>query len=263
MIEIDEARCTGCQTCVADCISHNLEVREGKAHVLGDCFQCGHCVAVCPEGAVAIPDYPQNDVVSYDEATFTVPTRNLVNALKFRRSIRQFDGRPVSMADLHVLMEAAAHTPTAKNTMACRFVFIQDSLDAFKSLIWDELEAALAAGAPTPIDKEALEHMAALRKASAEDFLFRAAPAVMLVQAPAALDAGLAASAIEMVATTLGLGVLYNGYLRRVIEASEAAAVYTDSSFGEKPLHACLLVGHPAVTYRRSAPRRNPSVVLR
>lgn len=263
MITIDEARCTGCQTCVADCISHNIEVREGKAHVLGDCFQCGHCVAICPEGAVSIPDYPLSDVTPYDEATFAVSTRNLVNAFKFRRSIRQFDERAVSMADLHVLMEAAAHTPTAKNTMACRFVFIQDSLAAFKSLIWGELEAALAAGDSTPIDKETLEHMVALRKASAEDFLFRTAPAVMLVQAPDALDAGLAASAIEMTAATLGLGVLYNGYLRRVIEASEAAAAYTDSSFGEKPLHACLLIGHPAVTYRRCAPRRNPSVVLR
>lgn len=176
MITIDEARCTGCQTCVADCISHNIEVRGGKAHVLGDCFQCGHCVAICPEGAVSIPDYPLSDVVPYDEATFTVPTRNLVNAFKFRRSIRQFDDRAVSMADLHVLMEAAAHTPTAKNTMSCRFVFIQDSLDAFKSLIWDELETALAAGDPTPIDKETLEHMVSLRKASAEDFLFRRRP---------------------------------------------------------------------------------------
>ena len=95
------------------------------------------------------------------------------------------------------------------------------------------------------------------------DFLFRNAPAVLCIQAPDPLDGGLAASAIEMVGTTLGIGVLYNGYLRRCIASNDEAQRYLDMDLEEKPLVACMLLGYSDVVYQRSAPRRNPSVVLR
>ena len=83
------------------------------------------------------------------------------------------------------------------------------------------------------------------------------------MQAPAPVDAGLAASAIEMVGPTLGIGVLYNGYLRRTIVAMPDIQAYLDMDLEEKPLVVCMLIGYSDVEYKRTAPRRNPSVVLR
>lgn len=263
MVVIDEECCTGCGSCVKDCVSRNLVVEDGVARPLGDCFNCGHCVAICPAGAPSIPEYPAT-CVEYRPGSFDVPTENLLNAIKFRRSIRDFEDRPMSMDDLHLLMDAASHTPTAKNTQSCRFVFVQDSLPAFKELVWSELARWRECGGKEGVlDRETIERFFALRDSSEHtDFLFRNAPAVLCVEAVDPVDAGLAASAIELVGATRGIGVLYNGYLRRVLSASDAARAYTDSS-EEKPLRVCMLVGYQRVRYRRTAPRRNPSVVLR
>lgn len=263
MVVIDEERCTGCGLCVKDCVSCNLVVEEGLARPLDACFNCGHCVAICPHGAPSIPEYPAT-CVEYDADTFAVPTENLLNMVKFRRSIRDFEKRPVSMGDLHVLMDAAAHMPTAKNAQSCRFVFIQDSLPTFREVVWRDLVRWRSEGGLEGVfDSATLERFFAVREsADCADYLFRNAPAVLCIEAPDPLDAGLAAAAIELIGVTRGIGVLYNGYLRRAIAASEAARAFTDSS-PEKPLHVCMLVGYPRVKYRRTAPRRNPSVVLR
>ncbi|MEF2655267.1 MAG: nitroreductase family protein [Eggerthellaceae bacterium] len=288
MIQIDETRCVGCGTCVEDCVSGTIKLVDNKARVDEECFQCGHCVAICPHEAVSIPNY-SDACISYDEATFDLPTQNVLNTIKFRRSIRRFTSDAVTYDDLHVLMDAAAHMPTAKNTQACRFVFIQDSLEQMKETLWSNLWTAYRAGEETPLPREVLERFFALKGIDAQqsgaehvctdgacsdpvrgecvgapvDFLFRNAPAVLCIQAPDPVDAGLAAAAIELAGTTRGIGVLYNGYLRRAIAGMSDVQQYLDMDLNEKPLVVCMLIGYPDVTYRRTAPRRNPSVVLR
>ena len=58
--------------------------------------------------------------------------------------------------------------------------------------------------------------------------------------------------AISM-AASLGLGVLFNGYLCRASEELPAVRAFLEA--GEKPLQMCLLLGYPAVSYPRTAPR--------
>lgn len=293
MIQIDETRCVGCGSCVEDCVSGTIKLVDNKARVDEECFQCGHCVAICPHEAVSIPNY-SDACVAYDGATFDLPTQNVLNAIKFRRSIRRFTSDAVTYDDLHVLMEAAAHMPTAKNAQACRFVFIQDSLEQMKETVWGNLRTAYRTGKETPLPREVLERFFALKgidmqRSGAErvcadgdgsdlscgehddalvdnapvDFLFRNAPAMLCIQAPDPVDAGLAAAAIELAGTTRGIGVLYNGYLRRTIAGMSDVQQYLDMDLDEKPLVVCMLIGYPDVSYCRTAPRRNPSVVLR
>lgn len=261
-VVIDRDLCTGCGSCVADCPQQNIILQDMSAQVLSTCMKCGHCVAICPEAAPSIPCYADKPI-AYDTKTFELPTENIINAVKFRRSIRSFKDEPISMEHLHLLMEAAAHTPTAKNSQMCRFDFIQDSLPAFKDLIWSFLERTFANDRVMPIPAETLKSFILRKRAnSADDYLFRNAPAVLFIETPDSLDAGLAAGAIEMVANSLGIGVLYNGYLRRVVEACPAARAYFDMS-DERQVNACMLLGYQQPRYHRTAPRRNPSVVLR
>lgn len=263
MIRIDEQRCIGCGTCVSDCISGVISLQDGKACVSSDCFQCGHCVAICPQKAVSIPAYA-DPCVEYDSKSFDIPTENMLNSIKFRRSVRHFKNKPLSMNDLHTLMDAAAHTPTAKNTQACRFVFIQDGLDEIKDMVWGSLRKGYENKTDLPIPNGTVgKFLELLDRDDSTDYLFRDAPAVLCIQAPDPVDAGLAASAIEMVGTTLGIGVLYNGYLRRTIMCTPEVVTHLDMDLQEKPLVVCMLIGYSDVEYKRTAPRRNPSVVLR
>lgn len=261
-VHIDQEACTGCGTCIHDCVQRNLVLRDGKAHPLSTCMKCGHCVAICPEGAPSIPAYADLPL-EFDPSSFDIPTENLINSIKFRRSARSFKDEPITMEHLHLLMEAGGHTPTAKNAQMCRFDFVQDSLRVFKDLVWTFLETAYMNGRETPIPTDTLgRFIAQRRKDPSDDHLFYNAPAVLFIETPDPLDAGLAASAIEMVAHSLGIGVLYDGYLRRVVESCPAARAYFDMS-DERNVNACLLLGYQEKTYLRTAPRRFPSVVLR
>lgn len=56
IIEIDESKCDGCGQCVLACAEGAIEIRDGKARVIGDefCDGLGACLGECPQGALQI-----------------------------------------------------------------------------------------------------------------------------------------------------------------------------------------------------------------
>ena len=93
MVIINEEKCIGCGLCAKDCPASRIRIQAGKAVWSGECIQCGHCVAVCPGKAVSIPEYDMDDVEEYDPETFKVQPENFLHAVKFRRSVRNFQDR--------------------------------------------------------------------------------------------------------------------------------------------------------------------------
>ena len=116
-IRIIEELCTGCGLCVDVCSDFGLVIEDGKAKtsdkaVFG-CIACGHCMAVCPEGAIEIHGRtmspsdlfdlpPQDKAADYDQ---------MLALLRRRRSIREFDGRPVEGNKIEQILEAAVTAP--------------------------------------------------------------------------------------------------------------------------------------------------------
>jgi ferredoxin len=50
---IDEEMCTGCETCVDECVVGAISVRGRVASINdSECIRCGVCHGVCPNGAV-------------------------------------------------------------------------------------------------------------------------------------------------------------------------------------------------------------------
>jgi len=78
---------------------------------------------------------------------------------------------------------------------------------------------------------------------------------VILVTGVSSVDAGLASAYMEIMAESLGLGVLYSGFfvmcsrlsrkLRRLIRLPRRHKVVT-----------CMVIGYPAVKYQRIVPRK-------
>ena len=73
------------------------------------------------------------------------------------------------------------------------------------------------------------------------------------------MDGGLAASNMENMAVAEGGGVLYSGYLMRIISSSETLRSWLE--IGEKPVSCCMLLGYPAVSYKRTAPRKEAEIL--
>lgn len=259
MVEINKTICTGCGQCIDDCIARNLVLKDGRAEAAGRCILCGHCVAICPSRAVSIPEYDMEDVEETAAGEAAPDRDRLLRAIKFRRSIRSFRPEPVGDEALDSLLQAGRYTATAKNTQGCRFIFVQKELDTFKSMIWDGIGQILHSQDPAPARAYRSfyrEHRADPR----QDYLFRNAPAVLFIASDNTIDAGLAAQNIELMGISLGLGLLYNGYLLRAADMSAEARAWLGA--GDKPLQACALLGYPAVTYKRTAPRRKADVVF-
>jgi Fe-S-cluster-containing hydrogenase component 2 len=93
-IIVNEEKCVGCELCVKDCPSSYLYIENGKAHTnTGGCLECGHCYAVCPQGAITMTGYDcvEEAVVPMTE----ISSDTLLSAMKSRRTIRQFTDQAV------------------------------------------------------------------------------------------------------------------------------------------------------------------------
>ncbi|MDY2937847.1 MAG: nitroreductase family protein [Fusicatenibacter sp.] len=261
MINVDQELCVGCGACEKDCPGHAIRVKEKKAEAVRPCIQCGHCVAVCPVGAVSIPEYDMEEVEDYDPASFTLDPDQFLHAVKFRRSIRNFQEKPLEREKLERILQAGRYTATAKNEQANRFVLVKEHLEEFKALVWREL--------PGIIEKMAPENEGAARtfryfvkkheQDPSCDSLFFNCTAFLVIASACSLDGGLAAANMENMAVAEGAGVLYSGYLQRIISAGPVLREYLGTE--EKEVSCCMLLGYPAVSYRRTAPRKQADIL--
>lgn len=261
MVTIDSTLCTGCGKCAADCIAKNLRIQDKKAVVQKDCFLCGHCVSICPYHAVSIPEYDMSDVESYSSDTFSLSPASLLHAIKFRRSIRSYTTKKIEKEKLELLVQAGRYTATAKNNQDCHFVFVQEELPLLKSFVWDFIDKLEERG-HKEIPRELLPYINFNRQRKAnpeEDYLFRNAPAVLYITSDWPLDAGLAAQNMELMAVSQGLGVLYNGFLARISDENKELKQWL--GIEGKTIKACMLLGYPKVSYKRSAPRKPAHVI--
>jgi NAD-dependent dihydropyrimidine dehydrogenase PreA subunit len=65
---IDEALCTGCGTCVAQCPMDVFRLERSRAVIqyLRDCQSCALCEEECPEGAITvIPTFERRVVTAW------------------------------------------------------------------------------------------------------------------------------------------------------------------------------------------------------
>lgn len=267
MVTIDLEKCIGCARCAADCFRQNIYMEDKKAHLRSDsCMQCGHCVAICPTNAYKITDYDMDDVSDMTPQQFSAT--ELLSFIKCRRSIRQFKAQPVERKLLTQVIDAGRYTPTAGNRQELSFIVIEKDMAHFRDLVINNLgtkgRALLADAHTAPL----LERYAQLwlqiedahkKDPNAKDDVFLAAPAVILLAGDHPVDAGLAASNMELVACANGLGVLYSGFITRGAENASIKATYGVPE--GKDILIAMVLGYPDVHYKRSAPRQKADVI--
>lgn len=258
MVSISAKKCIGCGLCVKDCFFQVLHIENGKAAVSGDCFQCGHCVAVCPQNAVSISTLPMDEVREYDESCKMDP-ENLLHFLQFRRSVRQFKREPIPKFLLETILEAGRYTPTAGNRQDVSYIVVQDKLEEVKPLIWQGLEKLLRAGQGDPFAYRLQIFLDAHAADPQDDRLFCHADTMLLVLADNPVNGTLAETSMELMAQSLGVGVLYSGFLQRIIDQTQDAKELLGIQAGQQ-LCTVMLLGLPDVTYQRTAPRKKAAI---
>ena len=121
-VTIDETVCNGCGLCVDVCIGAPLTMVDGKVHVdqgaYFGCFACGQCMAVCPldcihvEGRDLSPEdmFPLREVIQ-TSTNSPDPYEALWALLSTRRSVRRYQDQPVPRAVIEKIIDAVSTAP--------------------------------------------------------------------------------------------------------------------------------------------------------
>ena len=131
MIEIDPNKCNECGFCADECPSRIFALAPGpdggcavQTEYLDWCSACGHCVAICPTGAIVHAAFAGN---KFEDLPRVAMAPDAVRTfLLSRRSIRAFKEKPVAREAIEQLIEVGVHAGTATNAQTENFIVVQD-----------------------------------------------------------------------------------------------------------------------------------------
>ena len=253
MIIIDREKCIGCGACARDCLNRVIEVKDGCARILRPCFMCGHCIAVCPQGAVSTDDYDMADVIPFDRERCTVPADVMLNTIKCRRSIRQFRKERLKREELEQILEAGRFSPTGSNAQNVSYIVFHDEAEELRRIAMEEFRKyrtpeAFAELFPPPMSPDRVNF-------EDDDFLFKGGDTVILTVCKSPVNAAIASANMELTANSLGIGMVYVGFFVMLAAKDQTLRDYLGLKEDEQIVTA-LSMGYPNVRYFRSVPRK-------
>ena len=284
IVDIDSTRCVKDGLCVRICRKVFSEGPRGSAPTAAreeSCNSCGHCVMICPSGAVTQRDSPierlhdvRDDLLpGYDQFRELVVTR---------RSTRQFKDMPVEREIIEKIIDCSRHAPTAKNSQSTRYLVVQDKalLKAIASAtaewlggvsrrlrnpLWRKLYLLMGERDAETITRwiKEFDYIATQMLEDTDLVLFKA-PALVFFHADKATrfadqNANLAAQTAMLAAHSLGLGTLYTGYVVTALAHDKKIGRLLDLPSRQK-VYAGLALGYPAIRFPRWI-ERNPAEI--
>lgn len=270
MMTVDKDKCIGCGLCVKDCFVRDIELIDGKAKINNvKCFKCGHCIAVCPKNAVFTDEYNMEDVKEYDKEKFEIDAENLLNFIKFRRTVRQFKNKDVEVEKLKDIIEAGRFTQTGSNSQNVSYIVVKDGIEELKEMALESLDG-LGKNILSNLNPQTMpfKRYAQMWVNMYEEYkinptgkekLFCNAPAVVLVVSESPVNASLASSNMELMTNALGLGTFFSGFFVRAAQGNKKIMDYLGLDEG-KQIVTCMVIGYPDVKYSRTAPRKNAEI---
>jgi len=254
-ITVDAEKCKRDGMCAEVCPTGFLTVGgEGwpKEAPENPCIACGHCVAVCPHGALA---HSGLEGGGFSPVPKNLPGLSDARALMLaRRSVRAYKDKPVSADMLGGLLDTARYAPTAVNTQKVSFVACVDpaKVKEAASLCVEWLRGT--GYYPHLVQAWDMGREVALR----------GAPAIVVAHAPAdypwgETDSVIALSYLELAAASAGLGVCWAGLLTKAAQASPALSAFLGVGEGQI-VRGGLMLGYPKYRYQLIPPRQAAKV---
>jgi nitroreductase/NAD-dependent dihydropyrimidine dehydrogenase PreA subunit len=269
LITIDREKCNQDGICVAECPARiiQLDPREGyptpTANFEEICLKCGHCVTVCPFGALSLDWLSPEDCKPMVQELSVTPEQ-AEQFLCGRRSIRTFKEKKVPRSVLEKLLEVACAAPSAKNQQPWHWVVVEEPAEVQRlaGMVIDWMRKGILED-PEEAEKRGFTRAVASWD-EGYDRICRRAPHIIVAHGDkdwgfGAEDCALALSLLELYATSLGMGACWGGYLYSAINdyrpLFEALGLPNDHrAFG------AIMIGYPKFKYHRIPVRNRPRV---
>ncbi|MBA4394232.1 MAG: hypothetical protein C0407_11830 [Desulfobacca sp.] len=269
---IDEQKCKKDGICAAECPTAiiNLQNEKGYPALMtgGEnfCLRCGHCVAICPHGALSHQFVPIEDCLPIKKELI-INEQQAEQFLRSRRSIRFFQDKPVEKEIIQRLIEMARYAPTASNSQLVEWLVLNDP-SQIKEIATLTIEWIRQVLKKDPESKQAPYLPLILFAWEAGiDAVLRNAPALVVASAPkeasnGLVDVTLALSYLDLMAPSLGLGTCWAGLLQGALLSSPSLK----KALGlpeNHPHHYPMMIGFPKVKYQRLPERKPPKITYR
>jgi nitroreductase/NAD-dependent dihydropyrimidine dehydrogenase PreA subunit len=265
LITIDKETCTKCGICAIPC--GMILFKEGSyprpiPGIEKYCMRCGHCVGLCPTGALTHAEMPETPKI---EKSLEITFEQCAQLVKSRRSIREYLDKAVPKKEIERIIDIARYAPTGHNAQGVRWLVINDR-DKVREI------AKIGAGwlrwvmKTNPQMAEAFKGIDVQLDAGKDMFL-QGAPAVVLAYAEKAnfianTDCVIALSYFDVLAKTAGLGCCWAGFLMAASTTYPEMIKALALPEGFAP-HGALMVGYPKYKYQRIPARKPANITYR
>ena len=249
-VMIDKDKCVGCGVCAKVCVANNIMINNKKAEtILDDCIKCGQCTAVCPKEAISISGYDEKQIDKKEDVRLNPD--DVLDVIRFRRSIRQFKQKEVPREVIEQILEAGRLTHTAKNLQDVSFVVLDQEKDRIEQMavsLFRKIKPFADLFSPVAKNNKINDH-----------FFFFNAPIAIVILAKDKTNGILAAQNMEFAAEAHGLGVLFSGYFTMAANHSRKIKNAIKVPKG-KSIAMTLVIGYPDVKFFRSVQREKLDV---
>lgn len=269
LVTIDREKCNQDGICVSECPARILLMDEKENFPFPSpefeefCIRCGHCVTVCPTGALRLDWLEPEDCRNMDK-DLALTAEQAEQFLRGRRSVRSFKEKTVSREILEKLLEVACSAPSAKNMQPWHWIVVQEPKEVRRlaGLVVEGMRAFLELN-PEEGKTRGYQRVVAAWEGGL-DRVCREAPHLIIVHAEqdwtfAPEDTALALSLLDLYATSIGLGVCWGGYLYKAVNAFPPLFEALGLPEGHLAFGA-VMVGYPKFKYQRIPVRNQPRV---
>jgi nitroreductase/Pyruvate/2-oxoacid:ferredoxin oxidoreductase delta subunit len=262
LLTVNKETCTKCGLCAVPC--RLIYFKEGSypRQLPGTdefCMRCGHCVGLCPTGALKHKQMPETPQI---EKSLEISFKQASQLIKSRRSIREFQDKDVPKEEIERVIDVARYAPTGHNNQEVQWLVINDR---------EKMRQISAIGADWLRDVMKNPQFAAMFQGiiqlldSGVDAFIWNAPAIVIAFAEknspmAATDCAIALGYFDLAAKTTGLGCCWGGFLYMSAGSYPAMIKAIGLPEGFTP-YGALMVGYPIYKYSR-IPARKPARII-
>ena len=269
LFTVDGDKCKRDGLCQAECPMALIFLEDRKSlptPVPGAedvCINCGHCVAICPHGALSLRTMPLEDCPPIRHELAVSPDQ-VSQLLRGRRSIRVYKSQPVPRDLLRRLIELARYAPSGKNVQPVQWkVFMERArIQELSGLVVDWMRNVIKEN-PKLAEMLNLE-LVVRRWEKGHDTICRESPHLIVTHAhknerTAPQACTLALGYLELAAPSMGLGACWAGYFNTAANLWPPLLEALGLPEGHIT-YGCMMVGFPSFTYHRLPLRAEPVI---
>lgn len=258
-IHIDQDKCRKDNLCIIECPFNVLQADANgfpavKPGMEAACMKCGHCLAVCPTGALTFNGVSPEHCEPVTE-DIRISETDMAHLLKNRRSIRVYKKQALPRETVEHLLDLVRWAPTAKNVQPVHWR-VTDDPEHIRQMAGMTIEWLRS--------NHAFPDIVSTWDEKGEDMILREAPVLAIAHAAAdginpPADCAIAATTLELAAGAWGIGACWAGFFIRAANHDDTLKNFLGLPEGHQ-VYAALMLGYPKFRYYR-IPSREPAKV--